>query len=199
VAEELSKQLKTDGDCIDRKTSECQEMLTKLSDDEKFFVDVINNIEKEIMEKAEEMKKLIEKYKMDELDKLRETKSKQVKQIENVRHEVEGVLMMLDSFKKYTEQLTVKGAACDIARQASGLRTRAKELMEFDVRRKLTDEVCWVEVKFDSQLEMAELKQTFGELKVQTKTKASAADSSAQETQPTSDMQFQGRLSPQRE
>jgi DNA-binding beta-propeller fold protein YncE len=96
---------------------------------------------------------------------------------------------MLDSFKKYTEQLTVKGAACDIARQASGLRTRAKELMEFEVIRKLTDEVCQVEVKFSSQLEMAKFKQIFGELKVQTMNKASAADNSVQLTQLINDTQ----------
>ena len=111
---ELSKQMKIDSEKIDGKVSECQEVLKQLSDDERSFVDVINTTEKEIVEKAEEMKKLIEKYKMEELDKLRETKCKQLKQIENVRHEVESVLMMLDSFKKYTEQLTGKGSACDV-------------------------------------------------------------------------------------
>jgi hypothetical protein len=187
AAEALSREMKTDGDGIDRKTSECQELLKKLYDEENSFTDAINNIEREVTEKAEEMKKLIEQYKTDELDKLRETKFKQVKQIENVRHEIESVLMMLDSFKKYTEQLTVKGAACEIARQARGLRTRAKELMEFDVSSKLADEVCWVDVKFSGLSQMAKLKQILDEGKVQTSPKASAAYCSTQMTQLTTE------------
>lgn len=59
--------------------------------------------------------------------------------------------MMMDSFRKYTEELLDKGTACDIARSASDLQCRAAELIQFDVSEQVDAEELECSVKFSCQ------------------------------------------------
>jgi len=172
VAQEMSGQVKTDTDGFGCKVAECKELLQQLEKERKEFVENVSKTEKEIVEKAEkaeELKQLIEDYKVKLLEELSSARKQQEKKVENVRQELEGRLLMMDSFKKYSDELRSKGTACDIVRAASSLHDRAVELMQFDVRKEFKAQYSVVDIKFTSQAaqtqtEAGEWKQLFGEL-----------------------------------
>ena len=77
---------------------------------------------------------------------------------------MEARVLMVENFKRYMDELTGNGSACDVARSASAVRQRAKELMEFDVERQT---VCsCVDIKFTFSASVDDLKQLFGQLEV---------------------------------
>jgi DNA-binding transcriptional MerR regulator len=166
VAEELGKRMKADGDGIERKAAECKEMLEKLSEEEKQFVALVDETEKEILDKCEEMKKLIEDHKSKLIEELSAAKRRQVKQVAIVRNEVERRLMMLGNFKKYSDELHEKGTACDIAKAATNVRERAKELLEFDIYYDLDADRTSANVKFTSGEPIEDMEKLFGKLTV---------------------------------
>jgi uncharacterized protein YeaO (DUF488 family) len=184
VADEMSRQMKTDTDGFNGKVAECQELLQQLAKEQKAFVENVSKTETEIVQQAEELKQLIEGYKVKLLAELNSARKQQEKKIESVRQELEGRLLMIESFVKYSEELRSKGTACDIARAVSSLHERARELMEFDVRCQFNAEYCLVDIKFVSNFSQLneQLCAIFGQLESKTssheKQKASASNSS---------------------
>jgi hypothetical protein len=71
-----------------------------------------------------------------------------VKQMEHAKQEVRHHLSMLESFKKYTEEVRDKGSACDVAREANSLHQRARELLEYEVTKRVKVDIK--NVKFTS-------------------------------------------------
>jgi len=165
VADELSKQILTDCDDVDKKAVEFRERLSKLADKETALADKTSKVEKKIVDRTEELKRWIDKRKAELLSELMTAKRKEQKEIENVRHELEGRLMMIDSFKKYSEQLREKGSACDIVREVGGLRVRAKELLELGSGDDLRAETRTADITFSIVEPLDKLKEIVGELK----------------------------------
>jgi len=168
IAADMSGQMETDTNGFGEKVAECKELLQQLDKAQKEFVIKISTTEKEIAETAEKLKQLVEDYKVKLLEELSSARIQQEKTMKNVRQELEGRLSMMDSFKKYSDELRNKGTACDIVTGASGLHDRAVELMQFGVRKEFEAQYSAVDIKFTSQTAQnptgGDLKQLFGEL-----------------------------------
>jgi len=166
VADEMSNQVKTDTDGFGGKVEECKKLLQQGEKERKEFLENVSKAEKEIVQRADELKQLIEDYKVKLLEELSSARKQQEKKVENVRQELEGRLLVMDNFKKYSDELRIKGTACDIARAASSLHDRAVELMQFDIRMEFEAVYSVVDIKFISKQAQicGEWKHWFGEL-----------------------------------
>ena len=90
-------------------------------------------VEQEIVDRAEDMKRLIEEHKQILLTELSETRQTVVKQVKLAQEAVAQQMSMLESLMKYTEEIIVKGSACDVAREVGRLHRRTTELLKHDV------------------------------------------------------------------
>jgi len=133
VSEECGRNLKTDVGLMVKKVAECREVLTELTRVDLKCADHVEKTELKICERAEEMKRLIGEYKDNLVSELRTAKKTRDKELESVKYELEGHMMMTESLRQYSDELAKKGTACDIVRAESDLRRRGKELTEFNV------------------------------------------------------------------
>ena len=101
--------------------------------------------------------------------RLSSVKQKRMKEIENLREEIERQLLSMESYKKYVDEVRQKGTACDIARAASGLHDRADELLMLDVIEHTLDDFGHAHVKFTSSNFMTgDVNKTLGQLQINT-------------------------------
>jgi hypothetical protein len=117
---------------------------------------------------AEEVKKKIDLDKQALLHQLSAKKVEIVKQLDNLCIEITQQQSFMDSLKKYSEELSVKGAAGDIARESGALHDRVAELSHFDVIQQSNDEVHSIDVDFTATLFGGNI---LGEVKVTVKPK----------------------------
>lgn len=96
------------------------------------FSNTVKEIEKEICERAERLKKIIDSEKQNLLQELASRKGDRIKEIQRITEDVERHISFVESLVKYTEELRDNGAASDVAQQARTLRDRADELMRTD-------------------------------------------------------------------
>jgi len=127
VEDDFRKQMTSDVDNIAAGVEKCREMLKALGEEKNDFSEEIAKQGKEISEKAEQLKQMIDSHKEKLMNELSSMKQKRMKEIESLREEIERLLMSLESYKKYVDEVRQKGTACDIARAASGLHDRADE------------------------------------------------------------------------
>jgi len=73
-----------------------------------------------------------------------------MKEIETVHEEIERQQLLMESYKKYVDEVRHKGTSCDIARAVSGLHDRADELLKFDAIECILDNLGHVDVRFMS-------------------------------------------------
>ena len=78
----------------------------------------------------DKLKSLLDSHLSQLLDELNTIKDKRLKEIECKRDELERQCMVVESFKKYCEEMKEKGTACDISRAANDLHTRSDELVK---------------------------------------------------------------------
>jgi len=166
VADDLSSQLTANTEGIKAKIEDCKSMMKKISDEERVLVDKVTETEKVINEKADKLKQLIDQHREEALSKLTTAKTRQVKENENVKQELERQVVVMESFIRYTGELKQKGTACDIARTAGDLRVRGEELLAFDVEVDLPVEYTSTDVKFEATLSDDDVKRVFGELDI---------------------------------
>ena len=84
------------------------------------------------------------------MNELSSMKQKRMKEIESLREEIERQLLLMESYKKYVDEVRQKGTACDIARAAGSLHERADELLMFDVIERKLSELDHADVMFTS-------------------------------------------------
>ena len=94
---------------------------------------VITKVEQEVMDRAEELKRLVEAHKQILLTELSETRRDVVKQVKLAQEAVAQQMSMLESLMKYTEEIIVKGSACDVTREVGRLHRRTTDLLKHDV------------------------------------------------------------------
>ncbi len=165
VAGDLVKQIKSDCcEGIGRKIAECKELLERTVGEEKDFMDNFYSAEKEILKKCDDMKNIIENHKSRLLWELDGAKGKQLAQMEKVRKEVERRVAMLCNFKMYSEEVVSRGKACDIVREFGVMSERAGELLKFDVRCELKEELTWVKASLESSEQQSRLKDNLKKL-----------------------------------
>jgi len=86
--------------------------------------------EKEILQRSEELKEMIDKQTKSLLSSLEEIKNKHLKDIQTEEDELDRRLTILESFSRYCNELKSNGSASDVCRSKDELLRRANELEE---------------------------------------------------------------------
>lgn len=139
VVDEFRQKMKDD---IKNMSDAINECLVIVKDEKKknYFSNVVEEIKKEIHERAEQFKKLIDLEEMKLLKELESRERDRVKQIQQAVEKVQQHASLLESLVEYTEELRNKGTSSAIAQQARILHDRADKLMKIDdVRREISD------------------------------------------------------------
>lgn len=134
VAQELSERLEGDIEDVSTQILEIEKKEIELDQEQqKFMVQIISN-EAMIIKKAEEIKSLIVTHTSSLLQELDCKKNfKKIKEHEITKQEFEREKLILESFKKYCEEVKDKGTSCDIVHVADDLHTRAMEFKESNI------------------------------------------------------------------
>ena len=77
----------------------------------------------------------------------------------------------MEGLKKYTNELSNKGAAGDIAAEAVVLHDRVEELLKVDVIQNSRDSIDAIEVQFNKSTSLDKVNNFLGEVKVEVKPK----------------------------
>ena len=92
-------------------------------------------------------------------------------QLENVSHDITQQIFLLESVKKYGEELSSKGSTCEIARESSVLHKRVKELLTFEDLERSRDDISFIDVKFTTSALMTDHENVIGTIDVSVRAK----------------------------
>jgi hypothetical protein len=115
----------------------CRQSTNKLEAVEDRLVSDIRRAEKDILEQAHRMTKLIDQ---DERKLLLEIDSSEKSRIDKMDEEMRKQsrhVALIDMLKKYTEELKAKGTAIDVAREVDGLQKATDRMLKVDTGRHL--------------------------------------------------------------
>ena len=129
VVDSLRQEIVKDTDSATIAVGKLEHMSLSVGKQKDNFARKIRKAQDEVINKAEELKRLIECHKQTLLDELETTKRDTMKQLENLDQELNQQLSLMDSVKRYCEELSSKGSACDIARDHNVLHKRFEELL----------------------------------------------------------------------
>ena len=129
VEEEFSQMIKSSSDKISTLAGELLVNKKKLESKEDFPTKIAA-IEKEILQRSDELKKAVDENTKSLLSTLDEMKNKRLKEIQAIEDELDRQLMIVESFKRYCDELISKGSASDVCRSKDELLRRADELEE---------------------------------------------------------------------
>jgi len=167
VDDDFRKQMTSDVDSVEAGVEKCREMLESVKKEKNDFSEQVAKAEIEIGEKAEQLKQMIDVHKEKLMNELSSMKQNRMKEIESLREEIERQLLSMESYKKYVNEVRQKGAACDIARVASGLHNRADELLMFGVIERSLADLDHVHVTFtSSNYVIDDVIKTLGQLRL---------------------------------
>ena len=121
---QIKKDLENTHDML-LKVSEQSEKLEKVLGG---FVSDTKEIEAQIVRRGDEIKQLVDKHVQSLLQELTVEKTNKMKELENVKEELQVRKISLESFMKYSQKILDKAIPSDIAYSASELRTRADNL-----------------------------------------------------------------------
>jgi len=148
VADEFRKQMTSDIENLRGTLAKCRDMIEREKKKRADFNSRVDSIEREIYDRAEKLKKLIDEEKADLVKELRSFKEERAKQINHVVSEIKERLSFVESQIEYTEQLRDKGTASDVAQQTNTLHDRVSELVTLDVLRVAVQELGFISVSF---------------------------------------------------
>ena len=144
----------------------CRKMLAKIEQEVNDFTEQITKAEMEISKKAEQLKQMIDVHREKLMTELSSEKQKRMKEIESLREDIERQLLSMESYQKYVGEVRQRGTACDVAREASGLHSRAEELLKFDVLERTLGDLGQADVTFtSSDFVIDDVNKTFGQLR----------------------------------
>jgi len=123
-SELFKKQLKEKHPKISNCESKCLDEVKQLEMDKSNFLERVQTIEEDMRQRGDEVKKLD-----DQLQRLSEQKEAQLKLMTIRKNDVERQLIIMKSFRIYTEELIDKRSPCDVSRLGNELLTRADELI----------------------------------------------------------------------
>ena len=146
VAEELQKTINDDVSHVEKQILKCMEVKETLANRRTTFNKHIQELQASVVKKGDAMKSLIDNHTDSILQELASVKKANLKEIENVQQELDREMVILESFKKYCDELKEKGSPCEIARVANDLHKRANELKESTI---CTDNYNSMDVAFN--------------------------------------------------
>jgi Mg2+ and Co2+ transporter CorA len=130
VADEFRCKMSADVSSLSGVIENYRKMVEEINKEKESFIENVEHTENAICTRAEQLKALVDRDKMIVLDELSLKKKERVKLIENTVHEVEQQVAIVDSLRKYINELDKRGNASEIARDQSALHNRAEELLK---------------------------------------------------------------------
>jgi len=166
IEDEFREQMTVDAEKVADGVDKYREMLAKIEKEVNDFTEQIAKAEMEISEKAEQLKRMIDVHREKLMTELLSVKQKRIKEIESLREDIERQLLSMESYQKYVGEVRQRGTACDVAREASGLHSRAEELLKFDLLERTLDDLGRADVTFtSSDFVIDDVSKTFGQLR----------------------------------
>jgi len=129
-AQMFRTQLKDDIKKIASCALQSQKKLEQIEISKKHFLLDLSATEKKISRRYEEVLVLIQLHRSQLMEELSSFKDKRLKEMENIQNEVERQFVILDNFKLYCQEMTNKGTACVISRDATDLHSRTEEIVK---------------------------------------------------------------------
>ena len=148
VVDKMRQQMATGISCLNDGVGKLREMQISVEQQKQEFTKRVEETEQTITKRAQELILKIERDKQTLLEELSKEKYDTMKQLDNVHHEIVQQILIMESLKKYTEELSLKGSPGDIARETTTLENRFKELLKFEVIEHSRDDLHSIDVKF---------------------------------------------------
>ena len=130
AADKFKKQMSEDIEAITKCLQERKKKIEQVEADKKKFEDEVSAAEQEISKRYDQLRSLIDSHQRELMEELESIKVKHLKEIEMIKDEDERHLMMMESYKKYSEEMKEKATGCDISRAGDDLHVRAVELIK---------------------------------------------------------------------
>lgn len=130
VAENLKKQVLADIRKVSCWASEAREKLNQLGNRKAEFLLDADTLEKAIVSRKEELKRLVETQAVSLLSQLETLKQRTIKEIENDRDSLERHIAILESYTLYCNAVNNSGTASDVCFGANELHARAEKLLQ---------------------------------------------------------------------
>jgi RING-type zinc-finger/B-box zinc finger len=124
--------------------------LKKVEEEKLHFMGCLDKIEGEVCTRVEQLKELIDSQKQTILTKIETIRQERIKQVKNTVSEIDGHISIVDSFKRYLDEMSQKGASVDVASEKGRLHNKATELSNCDAVQKTIEELGTVTVTFTS-------------------------------------------------
>jgi len=159
VADELMKQLDGDITALQETDNKCNKLIEKLESDKTELTGNTEKAKQAINAESEKLHSIVDRIKQEMLSELSKVKKDTDKEIESIKDEAELRSVIIRNFTLYEKELKQKGTACDIAKLASSMCERAKELRQFNL-----DSNYNIKVNFTGKSSYDEVRKMFGEL-----------------------------------
>ena len=147
---EFRQQMTNDVGKMIESISKCREMLKVQEQCKKDFNSTLDGIEKEICNRVEQLKKIIDSEKLVMIQEIETRKKERANQIQHVIEDIQQHMSFATSLIQYTEEIRDKGTASDIAQQRSALHGRADELIKLDNIHREINRLGLIEVTFEA-------------------------------------------------
>jgi predicted RNase H-like nuclease (RuvC/YqgF family) len=128
--------------------AKCRKMIEGQQKNKVDFSRKVDEVEKKIYGRYDQLKQLIEREQANLLGELESYKRNRIKQVEIVVKELEQHVSFTESLVNYIQELKNKSTASDIARQTNSLRVRANELQKLDAIQQAVDDLGSADVTF---------------------------------------------------
>jgi len=126
----------------------CRRLIKGRKDYQVEFNRKLDVTEKEICDRVDKLKQLIDTEKTTLLKELSTIRTERNKQMNTVVGGIEQHVSFVESMVIYTEQLRDNGTACDVAQQTNALHIRAGELMKLEIIHQAINNLDCDEVTF---------------------------------------------------
>jgi len=148
VSRDLRKLVLSDSSKISELWRNTDEVLQRLEKEKNELMRRFAGVADEINTAAEQLIAAVENDRRKLLAEIESIETKQIKQLETAKQEVERHKTALESFRRYSETMLSSGTAYDVTRSANSLHDRAAELMLYDVVSKVDSSVSPLSVTF---------------------------------------------------
>jgi hypothetical protein len=132
VADDFRLQMRKGAVDLTNALDKCQEMLQSLTDGRREFYDMIEGVDREIRERADQFEQAIRREKAELLKELEVIKLKQTAQLESHDAEIKQHVALMTSLKQYIEDFAANAANVDIATKSKRIRDTLHRLLRFD-------------------------------------------------------------------
>jgi hypothetical protein len=139
VLDDLRQQMTVDIENITVVIKQYHDALKEQEKNKDDFSNTVEEVEKEICERAEQLKRMIDSEKQKLLQDVASRKTDRAKQIQQAFKNTQQRAAWIENLIIYIEEIRDKGTATDVAQQSKILHNRAEELLKTDNCREVND------------------------------------------------------------